>query len=406
LNISSARWLDRYIGKPVCFILTCCRKIKDLFLKKDHTYQKPSKIAIIKLIEQGSTVLAYPAIKKAIEIVGDENVYFVVFKKNRPIIDLLNILSNDNIIEIDSHDLRSLIISFIKAVFKMRSYNIDTVVDFEFFMRGSAIIGFLSKAEKRIGMHIFKNEGPYRGDLFTHRMLYNPHIHVRQAFYNLIEAVLHKPSEKKQPMKFVQSPVPDINAVYEPDEEAIKDIKAKIERVGSTVIRTPIIILNPNTSDLLPLRRWPNENFISLGNKLSAEYPKALIILTGTEEEKTETDGIAFHINNAVSMAGKTNMKELLTLYYISDVLVSNDSGPAHFASLTKIKSLILFGPETPELYGPAAKNAKVIVSGLVCSPCLDVFNFRDTACKHNKCLEDISVNTVLENVRIFLSDQ
>ena len=45
-------------------------------------------------------------------------------------------------------------------------------------------------------------------------------------------------------------------------------------------------------------------------------------------------------------------MRELLTLYTLADVLVTNDSGPAHFASLTPVHTVVLFGPETPLLFG------------------------------------------------------
>ena len=46
----------------------------------------------MKLAEQGSTVLAYPAICKAIIQVGRENVYLVVFKENRFILDLMGVI--------------------------------------------------------------------------------------------------------------------------------------------------------------------------------------------------------------------------------------------------------------------------------------------------------------------------
>ena len=40
-------------------------------------------------------------------------------------------------------------------------------------------------------------------------------------------------------------------------------------------------------------------------------------------------------------------------LFHASDLLLTNDGGPGHFASLTPIRTLMFFGPETGKLYGP-----------------------------------------------------
>ena len=60
-----------------------------------------------------------------------------------------------------------------------------------------------------------------------------------------------------------------------------------------------------------------------------------------------------------------------LQLFHQSVLLITNDSGPAHFASLTPIKSITLFGPETPVLYGPLGPDAVHLFAKLACSPCL-----------------------------------
>jgi hypothetical protein len=52
----------------------------------------------VQFAEQGSTVLAYPAILRAIEMVGRESVYFVVFEDNRFILDAMEIIPDGNVI--------------------------------------------------------------------------------------------------------------------------------------------------------------------------------------------------------------------------------------------------------------------------------------------------------------------
>src|SRR5262249_40563073 len=59
----------------------------------------------------------------------------------------------------------------------------------EFFARFSAILAYLSGASSRVGFHPFGGGGPYRGDLMTHRLLFNPHLHTAQTFEVMVEAL-------------------------------------------------------------------------------------------------------------------------------------------------------------------------------------------------------------------------
>lgn len=74
-------------------------------------------------------------------------------------------------------------------------------------------------------------------------------------------------------------------------------------------------------------------------------------------------------------------------------MMITNDSGPAHFSSLTNLRTFIFYGPETPQLYGPLSKNSIAIYSSFSCSPCVSAFNHRKSPCNNNKCLKEITVN-------------
>ena len=78
-----------------------------------------------------------------------------------------------------------------------------------------------------------------------------------------------------------------------------------------------------------------------------------------------------------------------MVLYTMADILVTNDSGPGHFASMTDIDTVVLFGPETPALYGPLG-DSHVLWNGLACSPCVDPFIHRISPCNDNVCMSSI----------------
>jgi len=104
--------------------------------------------------------------------------------------------------------------------------------------------------------------------------------------------------------------------------------------------------------------------------------------------------------NRAFSVAGKTSLRELLALYDLADVLVTNDSGPAHFAAtLTGVHTVVLFGPKHLALFGVLLDRCQTITAGLACSPCVSATNNRQTSCRDNVCMKSISVETVFTAV-------
>ena len=67
-----------------------------------------------------------------------------------------------------------------------RGFNFETFM--WAFTRFTAMIGYLSGAATRVGFHRFHQEGLYTGDLFTHRVQYNPHLHTWQSLTVLVNA--------------------------------------------------------------------------------------------------------------------------------------------------------------------------------------------------------------------------
>ncbi|MEK6614830.1 MAG: glycosyltransferase family 9 protein [Bacteroidota bacterium] len=401
MNPNTIRQIDYWFGQPICFLLTLFRSS----FSNSHT---PKKIIFLKFIEQGATILAYSAIKRATELVGKENVYFCVFENNRPIVDILDMIPQANILPLSDKSFFSFIIDSFSAFRKIRRNKIDTVIDMEFFSRASAIFSYMTGAKIRIGLHRFTSEYPYRGNLMTHRIQYNPYLHTSAFYFSLVEAVLQNPAEIPM-MKVSKSNFTSLLPAFVPSTEEKKSMLQKLQNVFLAPFRdgdSSLIILNPNASDLLPLRKWESENFIELGKKILSENENARIIITGAQSEQKDAEDVCAQIGSskAVSFAGKTSLRELLTLYSLSDILVTNDSGPGHFSSLTNIRTIILFGPETPKLFGPVSPNAYIIWKELTCSPCVNVFNHRFSPCNNNVCMQSISVDEVYSAVKSYLN--
>ena len=149
------------------------------------------------------------------------------------------------------------------------------------------------------------------------------------------------------------------------------------------------------------MRRWPAHRYAELAQRLLARYPQTLVVFTGALEEAEATLGLAHAAGSerCISIAGKTTLRQLLVLYTLADVLVTNDSGPAHFATLTPIRVVTLFGPETPELFAADTPRNTVLWAKLPCSPCVNAYNNRQSPCRDNLCMQAISADEVFAAV-------
>ena len=165
------------------------------------------------------------------------------------------------------------------------------------------------------------------------------------------------------------------------------------------------MLINPNAGDLLPHRRWMPERFAELIRRILHAYDDITVLVTGSPAERGQAEALVANSGHprCVSFAGHSSLAELPALYSFAAVIVTNDSGPAHFAAATGLPTIVLFGPETPSLYMPLG-TARAIYAGLACSPCVSAHNHRDTACTDNVCMRAIGVDEVFAAVTDVLS--
>lgn len=395
------RFFDRWVGTFVCFVLTIFRKVREFFRRGKNICGGPHRILFLKLIEQGAMILAIPAIEEAKRLVGEENVFICVFKKNSYVLPVMKTIRKENIITIDTENVFTMGRDIIKFCLWCRKKGIDTVIDFEFFSRGSAILAYLSGAKIRVGMHGFLNDTPYRGDLMTHRVSYNPYIHTGLMYLLMVKALKEEPDDVpllKIPVEADEFVLPR----FTPSPEKLEKWRNYLTSHFSNLDEPIYVILNPNPNDLLKVRKWDIDNYIELAKKLIERYPKVRFVITGMEDEKKKLEVIEESVgkDKSINLAGNTDLEDLMTLYLICDVLITNDSGPAHFASTSPdIEIIVMFGPETPILFSPFGKNVNVIYKGLACSPCLNPYNYRFSFCEDNQCIKGITVEETFELV-------
>ena len=393
------RHIDYYVGVPLCFLGTLLDKLASVFRS---SAKKPLRnVLFIELSEMGSAILVDPAMRKLQKEAG-VNLHFAIFEKNKPSLDLLKTVPEENIYTIRGDRFLSLAVDGIKFFYWTRKKKIDTVIDLELFSRVTALLTGFSGAANKVGFHAYYNEGLYRGGFLTHKVAYNPHMHIAKNFIALVNALLAQKEEIPYSKTLIGDEEIQITKVCfsESEKKSVGDL-VRGSFAPYDPQRDKIVLINPNASELLIQRRWPPENFAELIQSILAEAPRALVLITGDPREREEAEWLRKRVKHdrCVNFAGRVTFAQLPVLYSISEFMVSNDSGPPHFASITDMPTYVIFGPETPALYGSLGKTTPIF-AGLACSPCVSAANHRKTACTDNVCLKVIKPAHVLEIIR------
>jgi len=403
MKLRTMRAVDYWVGIPLCFFCTLLVRLWG----KPAGPLTPRRVLFIELSEMGSTIIANPAMEKAKKDL-DAEIFFLIFERNVDSLRLVDTVPEANIVTIRETGLWVLILDTFRFLLWVRRAKIDTVVDLELFSRYSALLTGLSGAKRTVGFYRFHGEGLYRGEMMTHRVNYNGHIHIAKNFVCMINALLAPEPEipySKTHVSDAEIAVP-IRKVPESEKEFVRGL---ISQVFPDYLPDyhRIVLLNPNSSELLPQRRWAPENFATLAEMVAREWDDALVLITGSPSEREE----ALRMQDSVghprfrSFAGMHRLMAITALYNVSTVLITNDSGPAHFSAITPIRSIVLFGPETPRLYGSLG-NTESITADLACSPCVTAANQKNSACTDAVCMRLITPERVMESVRAIFNGE
>lgn len=392
------RKMDYWLGLPLCFLLSVIHFLSSRFVLMRAKDTACSKILFIKLSEMGSIILAYPLLDRALKEYQKENIFFLTFYKNKPLFEILDTMPNKNILTIREGSVLCFMIDTFRALVRIRREKINVVFDLEFFSRFSAILSYLSRAQKRAGFYNYKGEGLYRGEILTHKVQYSPLLHISKLYLSFWQAAKEKiklTPELEEKIEDKDNLLPRLNFLEETKNKVWNDLrKYGIEEGGR------ILLINPGDGNI-PQREWPLDNFIILSKRF-LEDDRNWLIAIGNDGVSKKSKIILESVDNRhfLDLTNKTTLSEIFGFFNIASAFIANDCGLAHLAALTPIKKFVLFGPESPKVYAPLGENTWIIYADLPCSPCLSVFNNRDSACLDNKCLKKIKVDEVYDLIK------
>jgi heptosyltransferase-2 len=149
-----------------------------------------------------------------------------------------------------------------------------------------------------------------------------------------------------------------------------------------------------------PAKRWPAERFAAVGDLLQAEFQAGLVLLGGPDDREAAAMVQRSGRGQFLNLAGKTTLRQALTLLGNLKVLITNDSGLMHAAAALGVAVVAIFGSTDPAATRAFTSRATLIHHQRPCSPCLERTCNQDYA-----CLTDISVAEVAAAARSWLEE-
>ncbi len=143
-----------------------------------------------------------------------------------------------------------------------------------------------------------------------------------------------------------------------------------------------------------PAKRWLPERFAEVAVAVSAKLPVQWILF-GTPKDSTVGETIARTLaDSCVNRIGQTTLEQLIDELRECRVLLTNDTGTMHLASLLGVPTVAIFGSTDPRLTGPLGDRHIIVRHQVECSPCF----LRECPIDF-RCMRAVSVQEVTDAV-------
>ncbi len=395
MNVNTARSIDLVAGFTLCLAM----RILHVFsprrcVRPSATVPRPARILAVKCFGFGSILQMVPMLTGLKESFPDARITLLTFTQNVNVVRLIPAVDDVVAIEFRKGPL-AFFIQTLRAIVTLRRARFDLILDCEFFSYYVAVLMHLVRRPDTVTIGFFNNRR-VRDWLFTHMIAIDQSHHISLLFFKMLSPLGIAP--KYRPLQ--ECPMTTGDA-------AVARVRRLLDETAPAAAGRRVV-MNINASDLCPNRRWPVESFARLIGMImrSPHYgEEAHVLLIGGPEDAAYVGGLVKSLSmpRVHSLAGRISIEELAALMKEADLFVGNDSGPLHLAMASGVPTVSIFGPETPNLYGPQGGPHRVFYLERHCSPCLNLFYSKATRCTDNVCLKSIVAEDVFSAVDEFL---
>ena len=326
----------------------------------------PRKILVIKPSSLGDVVHSLPFLSALHSCFPAAAIHWVVARGNEGLLEGNPVISKLWIIDKDGWKdpgrIKRTLSEITGITASLRKEKFDMVIDLQGLMRSGLIakatgspvrVGF---SESREGSRLF----------YTHKVRGGRGVHAVDRYLKVARALGCTIEEACFSMPRISEP------------ERITQIQ---DRLGEYAVMVP--------GARWHTKQWPAERFARIASVLGI---RSVIVGSSADSETAKLIEAASG-DEALSMAGETDIRDLICLIKGAKFMITNDSGPMHIAAACGVPVIAIFGPTSPVLTGPYGSGHIIVRAPADCSPC------RKRECDDMKCMKEITMEQVMEAV-------
>ncbi|HVP12000.1 MAG TPA: lipopolysaccharide heptosyltransferase II [Phycisphaerae bacterium] len=185
-----------------------------------------------------------------------------------------------------------------------------------------------------------------------------------------------------------------------PADEAAIDARLGESAESRALRGRPLVALNPG-ANYGSAKCWPAESYAAVSDALVERYGARVVASLGPKERE-----IADRLKAAarqpidVFVDPPLGLGPLKALIRRCDLLITNDTGPRHFAAAFDVPVVTVFGSSDPAWTDTRFAKERIVSLDLECQPCME----RTCPLGHHNCMRQLKPEAVLEKVAELLA--
>jgi heptosyltransferase-2 len=162
-----------------------------------------------------------------------------------------------------------------------------------------------------------------------------------------------------------------------------------------------VIGLNPGAS-FGSSKCWPALNFAKTAELFQQKFQADILLLAGPGEEQIADAILSKTTANIINTApDRIDLELLKPIVKRCDLLITNDTGPRHYAVALDVPAVVIMGPTDPRYTSSNLDKTIVLRENLDCSPC-----HKKICPIDHRCMTQIAPEMVFEAGKKLLNGQ
>ncbi len=383
--------LDRLVAVPMAVVCNAFVRGLGLILRRDHSIIPTAthQIVVCKLVGMGSILQATPLLRALKQRFPQARLTFVTLKGNRDLVDRFE--SVDEVMCLDDHGILPMISTTLRTISSLMRLRVDQYFDLEIYSGFACLLSVFSLARNRLGFYRHSNR--FKRGIYTHLVYFNTRMPVRRIYLQLGR------------MAGVAASAADHLGAIRIESAERLELQKTLSTLGLKPGQ-PYILVNPNASDLLIERRWPEGHMVTALTRLAELGHDVVMMGAGSEAPFVQSvrDRVPEPARERVfNSAGVLSLGEALALIEGATCVLTNDTGPMHMAFALGRPTVCLFGPADPIHYGIEGPGVVTLYAPVPCSPC--IYEVDEPPCHgNNVCMQRLPPELVVQQVLALLT--